>query len=247
MIRATPGAGPLTQIDPRLRLVAALAFALVVVTLDGVTTLLAALGLATLLAVLARVPARATARRLVAVDSLMLVVFLTVPFSVAGTPLWTIGPFVATREGSIAALVLVLRANAILLAVLALVATLSPMRLGRALAALRLPASFVDLLALTARYIEVLAAEFQRLRRAMLVRGFRPRASRHGWRSLAWLVGMLLVRGFERGERVHWAMRCRGYAGRMPAAPPAPFAPGDLLFAALFLVAATALFLADRP
>jgi len=29
-------------------------------------------------------------------------------------------------------------------------------------------------------------------------------------------VGALFVRSFERGERVHLAMRSRGYTGRMP-------------------------------
>ena len=33
---------------------------------------------------------------------------------------------------------------------------------------------------------------------------------------LAGGVGALFVRSFERGERVHLAMRSRGYTGRMP-------------------------------
>ena len=35
------------------------------------------------------------------------------------------------------------------------------------------------------------------------VRGFKPGSNRHTWRSLGYLVGMLLVRSLERAERVH--------------------------------------------
>ena len=49
--------------------------------------------------------------------------------------------------------------------------------------------------------------------RAMRVRGFRPRLDRHTCRSLGYLVGMLLVRSFDRAERILAAMRCRGFRG----------------------------------
>jgi cobalt/nickel transport system permease protein len=65
----------------------------------------------------------------------------------------------------------------------------------------------------------------------MTARAFRPRTDRHTWRSLGWLVGMLLVRSFERAERVLGAMKCRGFTGRMPALDDFRFHTADGLFA----------------
>jgi cobalt/nickel transport system permease protein len=48
----------------------------------------------------------------------------------------------------------------------------------------------------------------------MRVRCFRPGVNRHSYRAFGYLVGMLLVRSFDRSERVLAAMKCRGFCGR---------------------------------
>ncbi len=97
------------------------------------------------------------------------------------------------------------------LGLLILVGTLEPVVLGHALARLRLSPKLVQLLLFTLRYIHVLFDEFQRLRLAMRARAFRPANNRHSWRSLGWLMGMLLLRSFQRAQRIDAAMRCRGF------------------------------------
>jgi cobalt/nickel transport system permease protein len=47
----------------------------------------------------------------------------------------------------------------------------------------------------------------------MKVRGFRPRMSGHAYRTYGYLIGMLLVRSFDRSERILAAMKCRGFHG----------------------------------
>ena len=37
----------------------------------------------------------------------------------------------------------------------------------------------------------------------------------HTYKTIAYLVGMLLVRSCDRAERVHNAMLCRGFRGRL--------------------------------
>jgi cobalt/nickel transport system permease protein len=59
----------------------------------------------------------------------------------------------------------------------------------------------------------VVADEMARLRRALRVRGFRNRADAHSYRTVGQVAGTLLVRGAARAERVHQAMRCRGFDG----------------------------------
>jgi cobalt/nickel transport system permease protein len=48
----------------------------------------------------------------------------------------------------------------------------------------------------------------------MRARAFVAGSNRHTWRSLGWLLGMLLVRSLERSRRILAAMKCRGFSGR---------------------------------
>jgi cobalt/nickel transport system permease protein len=227
----TAAPGLVDAIDPRVRIVAAAAFALVVVAIGKLPALLAALAAAAALARLARLPAVPTLARLAAVESFLVVVLAFLPFTVPGTPVVSLGPLVATAEGLHRAAEIVLTANAVMLALLALVGTMEPAALGHALARLRVPAKLVHLLLFTIRYVAVLQGEYGRLRQAMKARGFRPRGSLHTWRSIGWLFAMLLVRSFERAERIVEAMKCRGFSGRYPGIDPARFAAGDIRFA----------------
>jgi cobalt/nickel transport system permease protein len=112
-----------------------------------------------------------------------------------------------------------------------------------ALRGLGMPALFLDLLALTYRYIFVLVGEAMRLKRAAAARGYRPR-----WLPQAVIVGRmagsLFVRSYERAERIYGAMRLRGYDGRLPAAQPLRFRPVDALalLALVPILAAVRLF-----
>jgi cobalt/nickel transport system permease protein len=128
------------------------------------------------------------------------------------------------------------RANAIVLTVTALIATLDIVTFGRALHALRVPPKLVTLLLFTVRYVGVIRAEYSALRRAMRVRCFRPRSNAHTMRTLGNLAGMLLVRGLERSTRVLLAMKCRGYTGRFPLRELTPLCTGDAVLAAIAFV-----------
>ena len=80
--------------------------------------------------------------------------------------------------------------------------------------ALRVPGLLVQLALLSYRYLFVLGDELARLRVALRVRGYRHRANWHSYRTVGHVAGTLLVRGYERAERVGQAMRCRGFDGR---------------------------------
>jgi len=140
---------------------------------------------------------------------------LTLPFTVPGAPILELGPLTATREGFARALMVLLKANAVVLALGGLVGGLEPVVFGHALARLRVPNKLVHLLLMTVRQIGLLDQEHRRLRQAMRARAFVPRSNRHTWNSYAWLIGMLLVRALGRSRRMLEAMRCRGFQGRL--------------------------------
>ena len=236
----------LSDVDPRVRIVVTGAFAIVVVAVDDLGVLGIALACAALAALAVRLPLVSTLRRAAAMDSFILVMLLMLPFTVTGTPLLAIGPLTASWEGLWQAIAIGLKANAIVLLLLALVGTMQPAVLGHALGGLGVPAVLVHLLFFTIRYVEVLSREYHRTRLAMKARAFRPRSDVHTWRSLGFLIGMLLVRSLERAERILQAMKCRGFDGRLHAVDTRALRPSDIAFAAAWALILAALVILER-
>jgi cobalt/nickel transport system permease protein len=217
--RETAVSDILARLDPRTRVLAAALFAAATVTAptgtgQGLAAATAALVAALALCALARLPARAVIRRLLALEAFLLFAVATLPFTVDGTALFTLWGLPASAEGCRRAGATMLRGAAVVLAVQALLATLDTVALGHALGRLGLPERLVALLLFTVRYLDVLHQEYGRLRLAMRARAFRPRTGWHTWRTMGWLVGMLVVMSVERAQRIHAAMRLRGFAGR---------------------------------
>jgi len=96
------------------------------------------------------------------------------------------------------------------MAALLLVATTPFTELTAQLRRLRVPMIFVMVFEMTFRYIGVLFEEVYSMTTAYKLRaGNKKSLDMHHMGSFA---GQLLLRGFDRAERVHAAMRCRGYS-----------------------------------
>jgi cobalt/nickel transport system permease protein len=232
----------LHRLDPRIRLVSAAVFSCVAALCREFPALLAALVLSITLAALARLRIGEVMRRLLVVNGLVVFIWAVIPFTFPGEALFHLGPFGAAREGIQLAAQITLKSNAIVLAFMALVATMSPATTGHALHRLRVPDKIVHLFLMTYRYIFVLEQEYHRLVRAAHIRGFRPGTNFHTYRTYAYLVGMLFVRAVERAERVRWAMICRGFKRKFYCLQEFKAGPGSLVF--LLLMSAASLGIA---
>ncbi|PIE43376.1 MAG: cobalt ECF transporter T component CbiQ [Gammaproteobacteria bacterium] len=199
--------------DPRVRIVWCAVFACIVVLSNTFVVALSGLGCSFALVFLARLNLKRTLKRLLAMDMFMLFLLVMLPFTTPGEKLFEIGGLVASKQGLLHALLIAFKANAIVLALLAMIGTMSTTTFGHALAKLRMPDKLVHLLLFTVRYLDVIGQEYRRMRRAMQARAFVLRANKHSWRSIGYLVGMLLIHALERSERIMDAMKCRGYQG----------------------------------
>ncbi|MBN2706095.1 MAG: cobalt ECF transporter T component CbiQ [Deltaproteobacteria bacterium] len=233
------------QVDPRFKLVAAIGFSLVVAVSHRFPTLLGALIVAAALVFAARLNLLMVLRRLLVVVGFLILLWVILPFSVAGPNLYRIGSLVITRPGSILAAQISLKSLAILAAFIALVATMNFSILGHALDGLHLPTKLVCLLLFTYRYIFVIEQEYQRLVRACRVRGFRPRTDMHTYKTIAYLIAMLFVRAAVRAERVEQAMRCRGFNGRFYCLADFPSDLRHWLFAVIMVCLVSGLVLLE--
>jgi len=194
---------PLARLDGRWRLALLLVLLIGVAAVRSLIGSLLGLGLALLTAVWSGIPWEWYRDRLAVVAGLVIVFVLPVPI-LAGIP-WT--------EGIQLAGAILLRAIGLFTLACVLLTTAPVERTLQAAQALWLPGLLVQLALLSYRYLFVLADELTRLRTALRVRGFRNRGDAHSYRTVAAASGTLLVRGYERAERVAAAMRCRGFDG----------------------------------
>lgn len=231
--------------DLRLRLIAALALVVAISQLTRPGPALVALALAVAAGLVARL-GPGLWKRLLHAELFLVLLLITLPFAVPGTPIFTLGPLNASAEGLARALLVAIKVSASVLVLVTFLGNLDPVRLGAALRALRLPEPLVRVFVLTARYLDVIRAEARRLQDAMRARGFAPRSNRHTWKSYGNLMGMLLVRALDRARRIEEAMRLRGEAGRFPSTALARPAPADWTRFGLALILAIALFSGDR-
>ena len=219
---------PAARLDPRTKVLATLAFVAVVASFGrtelGRLAPLAAFPLA--LAALGDVPARAVLVRLAIASPFALGVAAFEPF-LHRAPAAAVGPVILS-EGTLAFLTILAKFALTLGAALVLVATTGFDEVCRGLRSLGAPRVLVTQLGLTYRYLFVLADEASRLVRA---HGLRADGRRPTSRVAGALLGQLLLRALARAERVHVAMRCRGFDGWFPVRHAASFAMRDLAFA----------------
>ena len=82
-----------------------------------------------------------------------------------------------------------------------------------ALQRLKCPKIIVQMLLFTYRYVFVFIAEMRRMETAMRARGFVKKTDQRTLRVIGNFVGTLLIRSFERTERIYKAMLSKGYQG----------------------------------
>ncbi len=216
--RAVPGAGAAHRMEAHLKLVAVLAFALVVVS-TPVRAAWAPAAYAGYLVLVLSVAAAAGvgARRLgrgLLVEIPFVAFALMLPVISGGPRIDVLGVSLSADGLAVGGGILA-KATLSVLAATILAATTEPRALLRGLERLRLPQLLVQILSFMIRYADVVTGELRRMRIAREARGFR---GRHigALRVLGPTAGALFVRSFERGERVHLAMVSRGYTGRLP-------------------------------
>jgi cobalt/nickel transport system permease protein len=207
-----PGNSPVHRLEPHTKLVAVLAFAVVVVATPvhagwAPWAYAAFLGLLLIVAAVAGVRPGRLLRSLV----------VEVPFVSRGPRIDVLG-LSLSQSGLVAGGSILAKATLSVLAASLLAATTAPRALLRGLERLRMPTVLVQILSFMIRYADVVGGELRRMRVARESRGFR---ARHlgALKVLGPAAGSLFIRSYERGERVHLAMLSRGYTGRLPTGP----------------------------
>ena len=201
------------RLDPRLKIMFAVGYSFCVALLRNFEPLMLACVISFIMLTMAGIQFGVLAKRLLAFNGMVLLFWAVLPFTFSGKVIYQLGPLAITLPGVELAALITLKANAIMTAFIALIATTPISVTGHALEKLWVPKKIVHILLLTYRYVFVIEKEYQRLIRAMKTRGFIPGTNTHTYKTYAYLVGMIFVRSVDRAQRVHQAMICRGFDG----------------------------------
>ncbi len=230
----------LSSFDPRTRLLTAIALSVLLALSMNFPVFYFSLIAGLILWTSSELKSSILLKRVLILNFFILVLFVTVPWNVHGIKLFSVCGFGYSKVGFLKCIAIALRSNAILLVCSALLAGIDPVTLGHALRQLYVPKKLAVLLLLTVRYLEVLSRESSQLRNAMRARAFRLKNRLHCYRSIASFAGMLLVKSYDRSERVMQAMKCRGFRGEFHLAKTFSFKFRDWVFlgvAALLAIA----------
>ncbi len=244
MILRDPAGGDslVHRLDPRIKIIIALTFSIVVALAAKIAVTASFFVLAIAFIISSKPQLKPLLLRLALVNIFIIFIWLILPFSHPGRTVFHIGPLSASFEGLINALVITLKCNAIILSNIALLSTNTIFQLSHALRHLGVPDKIVHLFFLMHRYAFVIFDEYKRINDTLKIKGFKPKTNLFTYQTYAYIIANLLLKGHERSEQVYRAMICRGFIGKYWVLEHFSLKPGDIIFATVIFIMIAALF-----
>lgn len=209
---------PIHSWDPRFKLVGLLALIFAFSFVQNLRLLPFLLIITAIIFIISRLPMGFLISRLKYPGVFLLAVAIVLPLFSGTTVIYSIGPISVHQEGFLDLLIIVVRFICILTLGIVLFGSAPFLTSIKAMRALRLSPILADMMLLTYRYIFEIGHELKTMETSMRLRHFQGRRfSPRGISTLAALSGTLLVRSYERSERIYKAMVLRGYGHESPA------------------------------
>jgi cobalt/nickel transport system permease protein len=145
-------------------------------------------------------------------------------------PFIVLAGLAAPGRGSFDLISLFIRAILCLLLLILLTNTTRFTELLRGMKKLGFPQILAMNLSFLYRYLFVLTEEVQRMKQARDCRRVGRARFKEEFKILSSMLGTLLIRSFERAERMHSAMLSRGFSGDFQVVSPRRFSWRDLIF-----------------
>lgn len=244
---AAHASGLLQGIDPRAKLVGMMSLVVAAALAHRVETLLELLAVGVGLAMVSQVSLWSLARRVWLVAFVFsFMIAAPAMFLTPGAVLWQWGVLVITSNGMHTAVLLVLRVEAAVTLSTLLVLTTPWMWLLKALRTLRVPVEVIALLAMTHRYVVLLAETANQMfesRQSRMVGKLKGHEQRHVMINTG---GVLLSKTMALGDEVYMAMLARGFRGEVRLLTEFRMRARDWLAVIVLLAVAAAAVVAGR-
>jgi cobalt/nickel transport system permease protein len=229
---------PLHRLDPRVKLLTTLAFLIAVVSFGKyeVVALIPFIIYPVALVAVGNLPPGYLVRKILIAAPFAFFIGIFNPL-LDRAVMVHLGPL-AISGGWVSFTSIMLRFTLTVSAALILIASTGFNAVCLAMEKLGAPSSFVVQLLFLYRYLFVLADEAARLMRARSLRSFQGRGL--GFKVFSHIIGQLLLRTLDRAQRIHLAMRSRGFDGKIRLVRPLRWHAADAAFflgwAALFVL-----------
>lgn len=221
------------QPTPATLLLGAMLLSIGIACLPGLTSASIAFGTGCMCLLICR--PKGSTKRILAANIFLLMMWLIVPFTTPGKEMARIGIISASREGILICILITLKANAILVIFCSFLSGMTSIKLAAAMRQLFIPAKLIWLVLLMERNIVMLGREWRKLEESAKLRCFSPKTDLRSYRTLAIMLGILLLFAQARAKRAQEAMLLAGFDGTIPFNWPWKFGLSDLLL--LLLVA----------
>jgi cobalt/nickel transport system permease protein len=204
---------PIHNFDPRTKIITFTLLIFSSVFVEDIRFAALALIAAFILLIISKLPFKFIFNHVKWVSLFILPFLIIMPFTVDGDVLVNISSITITYEGITYGFLITVRAFTAILLVFTMLGTMRFDTTIKALHMLKIPNPLVQMLMFTYRYIFVFLDEFQRMWTAMTSKGFKPGLNLSSMSKIGKSVGMLVVKSYERAQRVYQAMLSKGYTG----------------------------------
>lgn len=220
---------PIHRIHPLAKIIVTMMFLVTVVSFGkySISGLLGLVIYPLVVMSMADLPVKVMMKRLLVLEPFVLGIGLFSPFFDPNTV--AIGPLTLSA-GWVTLLSIVIKGSLTIAAGLLLIATTGIDRIAEGLRMLKVPRILVLQILLTYRYVLVLIEELSRMTRAYFLRAPQDRGIRRSvWGSFA---GQLLLRTYDRAQRIYVSMTLRGFQGEYHIGTRTPMKPRDWIYLA---------------
>jgi len=229
---------PLHSWDPRVKIISISILIFSVVLVRNLQVALVGFCLTTVLIFLSRIPFSFVFFHLKWVLLFTLALSAILSFTISGNLLFRLLFLSISREGVNLGILISLRAITATLLIFLMMGTAKFSLSLKALQKMRIPDKLVQLLMFTYRYIFLFMDEEGKMIVAANSRGGLKRRDFSTLKTIGGIAGMLLVRSFERTERIREAMFSRGYNGKLNIIDEFTLNSGDFIKASITIAVA---------
>ncbi len=233
---------PVHRWDPRIKIASLGLFIVTIAILNKLPLIVIAFSISSLLVIVSRLPFSFVTRRLLPVTIFLSPFFIIIPLTMPGDTATTLGVSF-NYGGLLIAAKVYLKALSMVMLSIVMIGTAPFVDSLKAMERLGVPSFIVQMFLFTYRYIFIFLLEMKRMNRAMKSRNFIKKTDIHTVRTMGNFVGMLLVRSFEKADRVYESMLSRGYDGGLKTSFNYTIARPDYFKAAALSVACVTLLI----
>jgi len=203
----------IAKIDPRIRIIFCFSYSLIVALLNNLNSIYFAISLPIFLIFTRSIDFSNLFKRLSVVNGFIFILWLFLPLSYPGDIIYHFKSLNFSKQGLEFAYLITLKSNAIIITTIFLLGISSFIEIAHALDHLKIPKKLIFLLFFCYRYIHDISLQYKKLNNSLKIRGFIPSTNFYTYKIYAYLIGILIVKSYDRAQRITKAMICRGFNG----------------------------------